>query len=215
MKSELMMRAAHIGKVAAAFGIAALMNKLFWGREDGDELVPIGGIKTGSKDGKTTHFDLAGLTGYSRGLRAVGLKAYLEDQRKPKTERNTAGAIHKGVDDAKHSIMHPFLGPPVAAAYMGATGKNTMGYQVAETVSKATTDAGKDRAEASGKKADKPFEQEMLNLTAMLYNLNPTVAVLTGRDKPPPPKGEKREINYGKILGPFNPLQEREAKKKK
>jgi hypothetical protein len=90
-----------------------------------------------------------------------------------------------------------------------------MGYQVADRVSKAETPKEQAKAEREGKHLDKPWEQELLNLTAMLNNLNPTYATLTGKDKPSPKPGEKREIEYGKVLGPFNPYQARENREKK
>lgn len=202
-------RAMHLAKIVGTLATAYIVNNALWGRPDGDDATPIGAIKTGNKNGKSLSFDLLGLTGYSRGLRSVGLKAMLEEG------KLSPQSATKGANDALHSAMHSMTGPPVAFAYTALTGKNTLGVQVADQPSKAQTPTGKIAAAKKGLAEDSPFEQEWLNLKAALMGSNPALGTLSGYNKPAFVRKEEANRPTSEslpgLLGPFNPVQERSS----
>lgn len=179
-KADLRLRAEMLGRTASILSIIPLVNYLKWGRVDGDDNTPIGAIKVGTDaKGKTQYFDLASLTGVTRGMRETGVKAMLEGQRPgaKKAGANMGSNIDKGFDDALKSVIHPFAGPAVGTAYTAATGKDLMGRQVAATPSTATTEAGKARAAAIGKPAGDE-SQAKYNMIAAAIHINPVIASL-------------------------------------
>jgi hypothetical protein len=135
---------------------------------------------------------VADLTGATRGAREIGLLALAEGLR----ERKSAGEIaDKASHDIFHQALHPVAGPGVGFAYTANTGKNTLGYQVARKKSTAETPAGIGRARAKGM-SGKDASQQWLNLQAAMWNLNSTVAALTGMDRPE----EKSPTLYRRVM---------------
>lgn len=186
-QSQLALHTEVLARQATALGAVALANWLLWKRLDGDDSTPLGGIKTGEgPDGKSRYFDLAGLfSPLPRGLRETGLMALLEGERRGE---RPAAIIDRAKWDAVEAALHPMLGPPGAFAYTAATGKNTLGMQIAN------------KPEPGG-------SQSWENLKAALKTANPVVGSLTGADRP----GEEQPLTdrAAQLLGPYNWMRSR------
>lgn len=198
-------QAEMIGRAVAVLASGLVANKLINNRWDGDDNTPFGAIKLGTKDGKTVSFDLANLFGITRGLRETGVKAVIEGLRPAARAKGaTAGSIaDKATDDIVESLLRPFEGPFVSAAYTAKTGKDLLGRQIAAVPSTATTSAGQAKAAGLGKpKAGE--SQEKYNLIAAGIHSNSvaaSVANALGLD-PANPKSTLGEEAI-RQLGPF------------
>lgn len=173
------LRAEMYARAATVLSTALLYNFFKWGNIWGDDDTPLGAIKIADKDNKIQYWDLAGLTGLSRGARATGLMAVAEGLRHGKGRGEIQDhAFH----DATHSALHPAMGPTVSFAYTATTGKNTLGNLVAEQKSKATTPQGEARAVAKGRPPS-DSSQSYYDIKAAIANMNPSIAALTGQDR--------------------------------
>lgn len=173
------LRAEMYARAATVLSTALLYNFFKWGNIWGDDDTPLGAIKIADKDNKVQYWDLAGLTGLSRGARATGLMAVAEGLRHGKGRGEIQDhAFH----DATHSALHPAMGPTVSFAYTATTGKNTLGNLVAEQKSKATTPQGEARAVAKGRPPS-DSSQSYYDIKAAIANMNPSIAALTGQDR--------------------------------
>jgi len=198
-RADVQLRAEMLAKTGAILGAVALTNYLAWGNILGDDKTPLGAVKIGEKDGKTSYFDLTALIGLTRGARQTGLLALAEGTRKGQGE----GKIEdKVMHDVLAGLLHPALGPPVAFGWTAATGKNTLGQTIAPQVSTATTPEGRRQAAALGKPPE-GSSQSWQNVKTALLNANPVVATATGADQPP--GSEKRDVSekIGHLLGPY------------
>jgi hypothetical protein len=185
--AEVMLRAEMLAKTVSVLGVAALTNYLLHKRIDGDDNTPLGAVKLGDKGGKTSYFDLTNLTGLTRGMRQTGLLALAEGARKGDAVGKT---VDRATDNAIHALIHPAMGPGPAFAHTLATGKNSIGMNVAE-------------------KPDKEGSHAWQNLKAALLNANPVVGVATGADRP---KEELTGDRFLRLLGPYAPKERGPAK---
>jgi len=180
------LRAEVLARVAAPFIVAAAYNFMRWGRVDGDDTTPVGALKLWEKDGKTAFLDLGNFTGVTRGARETGLLALMQGAR----EERTGGEIaDKAVNDAITAAIHPALGPGPSFAYTAATGKDTMGRQLATPP-------------APG------WPHSLQNLEAAVKNMNPSLASLLSWDRPNDTDSSLLE-RAGRAVGPFD-IQERQ-----
>src|SRR5678815_4932116 len=177
------LRAEKFLRIAAVVSIAPIMNYLLWGRVDGDERTPLGSVKVGTSRGRTAYYDLAALTGITRGARSTGLLALLEGRR--------AGArpgeiLDRGVRDVVQSALHPAEGPFVQFAHTAVTGENMIGMHIAE-------------------RARNRESQFAKNLQAALLNANPIVATATGANLSESARRRRREPGevIGGLVGPY------------
>lgn len=180
-EAAIRLRAAYLARMAAIPAMTALLNYLAWGRVDGDEATPFGAIKIGAdpKTGRTAYFDATNLTGLTRGMRQAGILAQVEGFRKG---AKSTEAGDKGIEQATAAIAHPAMGPSVQFAWTAATGKNLHGIKIAE-------------------KADKDELQHWEDLKAAFLNVNPSLAVTQGFDRPS--QEAPADERYWKLLGPF------------
>jgi len=161
-------------------GASVVANLLAWKRWDGADDVPFGAIKVGkTKDGRSLYIDTPASLVARRGMRAVGLLAFLDAAR----HKEVTGATQdKALSDVGHSLAHPAMGPGVQFGYMAATGKNTLGHRVAAKVEHG--------------QAEWPE-----NLKAAARNFNPIYAALTGAKHP------REEVSWfervNDLFGPF------------
>lgn len=155
-------------RLAAVLSLAPLLNYMMWGRADGDENTSLGSIKTGvdRQTGETSYFDLAAMTGLTRGARLVGLQALLEGRRPDAGATGQQIAYHAAVG-AYHSVAHPFYGPGVTALHTAALGSNNMGHNVARPAERPRTG-----------------DQIGMNFLAAMWNMNPSLAAFSGAAKP-------------------------------
>jgi hypothetical protein len=178
------LRGEYLLKLAAVPVAVGMANYLMWGRMDGDDNTPVGGLKVGTEKGKTQYFDLMGMTGVTRGMRLLGVHALLEGMREGAQGRGTTGADirARAVDEAVHSILHPVAGPIVNAGYIAYTGRNTLGKHV---VPQTQRDPVTGRSQA----AQGPY------LGAAALEANPVLGALLnpGRD----------ESVAARLMGPF------------
>jgi hypothetical protein len=196
--NQLQLRAEMVAKTVGVLASVGTANYLMWGNMFGDDKVPLGAIKVGqNQSGRVAYFDLTSLIGLTRGARETGLLALAQGARAGKKPSEIGD---KAVDDVVHSLMHPAFGPPAQFAYTAFTGRNSMGYPVAEQVSKATTPQGIAQARALGKPLP-GTSQAWLNLVAALKNANPVVGTVGGYNRP----GQKvtAEEKVGELMGPF------------
>lgn len=177
-EAAVLLRAETLGKLVGVLTLAGLTNYLLHKRIDGDEATPFGAIKVGEREGKTIYMDPTSLiTGLPRGLRETGLLALAQGVRKGD---RPGKILDKASEDMIHSLLHPAIGPPVQFAWTAATGKSTMGTQL----------AGK----GTGSDA-------WANLKAALANANPAVAALTGASHPGRESTLPGRVN--ELAGPF------------
>jgi hypothetical protein len=195
--SDVYLRARMLAKLAGLLGLGAATNMVLWGRADGDDQTPLLAVKTGEKGGRTSYVDLGQLTGVNRGLRGLGLYQPLEDWVHGK---QTPDLAKRSLSDVFHGALHPAVGPGVGAIYTWRTGLNTIGQRVAPEVSKATTPKGIIAASRAGKPMP-GSSQDWENAKAALWGLNPTIADLSGHNRPgkDPPVDERL---WG-LLGPW------------
>jgi hypothetical protein len=180
MAAAIGLRAEMAAKLMAVLGSVALANYLLWKRVDGDDLTPLGAVKTGEKDGKTGYIDVTNLTGLTRGMREIGLLALAEGERKGD---ELPEITTKGVKQIGHSLIHPVAGPGVQFLHTAYTGENVVGQRLAEKPEHGESKAWK-------------------NLQAALWNFNPAVAIATGKDRP---RDELTEDRWLRLFGPFAP----------
>lgn len=184
-KHAVAMRAEGIAKLAAVISATALANYMMWGKVDGDDKTPLGAIKVG-KDakGKTMSWDLVSMTGLTRGLRATGALAFLEGTHQG---LRPGQKVDRAVEGMIGSVLHPAEGPAVAFLHTAATGKNTIGMQVAEKLHHGSQDS-----------------QAWKNLQAALWNANPLLASLTGHTRAARPGQEPSAgERFNQLLGPY------------
>lgn len=150
------------GHVMSMLVIPALANYLMTGKVAGRPGIPIGAIDTGKDDENKKHIyiDPMKWVGVRRGMRVTGLNAFLERKR-------TGGTTHEALTDAWRSALmgweHPFAGPAVDFATIGATGFDTAGFREAPVVQPGKSQVAE-------------------NIKAAARQANPTVeAFLTGR----------------------------------
>ena len=176
------LRAEYLARIAGALGAAAITNYLMWGRSDGDENTPTGGIKLGDNGkGRTSYLNLADVVSpVPRGARQIGAAALVQGLHDNKTGKDIRTRMSS---DVVHGLIHPGIGPAPAAAYMLATGKNTLGQQVAKR---------------NGERYSTPEE----NFTAFWHNLNPSLAAAMGWDQAEGQKDE-RSGRAMKFLNPY------------
>lgn len=179
-KAAAQLRAETFLRVAAVMSVAPILNYLMWGRADGDDRTPIGGVKVRDAQGKTGYVDLAAMTGLPRGARAVGLLAMAEGRRAgTRPEESTKRAR----EDVLHGLLHPAEGPVVAAGLGLMTGRNPIGMPIAP-------------------KAKPGENQVLLDAWGAAMNANPVVASLTGADRPTQ-RVNLPEERAMRLLGPF------------
>jgi len=174
------LRAASLGRVAVLLGGAAAINALVWGRADGDDKTPWGSIKVyDDGNGKSMYIDpLGAFSGVRRGLRMMGLTAISQGIQKGQPAASMADSAMK---DAASAIIRPFTGPAWEFGHTVATGKNALDRKVAES-------------------ADYGESQYWKNFKAAIWNTNPTVAQLTGKDSLGESSAAERATS---ILAPF------------
>lgn len=179
--SKTYLRANFLKNISIAAGAVAALNYVLWGRVDGDDRTPFGNIKYGEWGGKSHSVDLSGPFLVKRGLRTTGLLSMIEGQRGASP---TTTNFDKATEDVMHAFLHPTMGPAAQAALTMATGKNTIGMQVAE-------------------KAKEGESQKVKNVKAALLNVNPIVAEATGTARP----NDKRPAveRFADLLGPLAP----------
>lgn len=200
-QADLLLRAEGFLRMATLPAIAAGLNYLLWDRFDGDDKTPIGGVKIGESDGKTSYLDFGAMIPLIRGMRETGLLAAAEGMRPGATARGatTGDWIDHAFHDVALSALHPAIGPPVSFVHTLLTGENTMGAHVAPY--------------ADMKKGE---SQSMLNAYAALFSVNPVleswvkplVSEQAGfKEKKEPADSEK----LFKMLGPFGVKNRSEA----
>ncbi len=180
LQAEIWLRANMAARIAGMAGAALAANYLMWGRVDGDDKVPLGALKLGTKDGKSTYFDLTNLTGLTRGMRQTGALALLEGERR---EEGAGKVLDRATDNILHGLLHPATGPMVSFAHTAWTGENTLGQKVAE-------------------KAPLGGSQRVQNIESAVKNMNPTLATIKGWDRP----NEKDSTLWdrsARLAGPF------------
>ena len=186
-QSAVALRGEVLARQVAVLGAVALVNYLAWGRADGDDSTPLGGMKTGvGPDGKTRYFDMAGLfSALPRGMRETGLMALAEGTRRGQTG---AQITDKATSDAIEAALHPIMGPPGAFAYTAATGKNSLGMKIAQQPPPGGSQAWQ-------------------NLQAAFKTANPLYGTLSGAERP----GQEQSLGMraAQLAGPYNPLRER------
>lgn len=173
LRGEMLVR--HVGVLTAA----AVANYALWKNVWGDDQTPMGGIKVGEGNGKTSYVDATawlGASGLLRGARETGLLAVSQAVRKGQP---VLEARDKAAEQAAHSALHPFVGPGVAFGYTALTGKNTMGHDVT---------------------GERPAHIED-KFAAAAKNVNPSLAALKGWDRPQ--EQVPQEERLWKLAGPF------------
>lgn len=157
--AAIKLRAAMLGRFGAAVGLVALYNYMKWHRADGGNNVPYGAIRLDDdKEGKVRYFDVLGLMGITRGLRASGVRAVIEGKR----EGSTNGEIgDRAIKDAANELLSPFEGPLVNTATTALAGHNAHGFQKAE-------------------RAEQGQSQTAQNIKAAAKGFNPIVDLATG-----------------------------------
>lgn len=179
-KAEIALRAEYAARLASAAGLALATNYVLWGRPDGDDKVPLGAIKTGEKDGKSTYFNVTDLTGLTRGMRQTGMLSLAEGIRH---DEGSGKIIDKAGESIMHSALHPATGPMVQFLHTAATGKSMLGQRLA------------DKPDVGGSELPQ-------NLEAAIRNANPTLGTLAGWDRP----NEKDATLWdrtARLAGPF------------
>ncbi len=175
------LRAEVLMKTLAPFAAAAVANYLAWGRVDGDDKTPLGGLKLGEHNGKTVYVDLGGaMTNLSRGLKATGGMAVLEGARAGTKPGDVATQVR---DATGRAALSPAEGPAVNFLHTYLTGENLLGRQVSE---KATGDES----------------QGLNDLKAAGWSVNPTIATAAGKDEARKQPSEAWE-RLSKLMGPF------------
>lgn len=180
------MRAEVIAKAAMFLGFAFAINKSLWNNIFGDDDTPFGAVKTGkTADGKTTYFDLTNFTGLTRGMRQTGLLAVTEGYR----HGTSAARIgDQAAQSVYTSLLHPAEGPIVNFAHTLATGRNTIGMNLARN------------PPPSGSHA-------LENLQAAGIHANPILGTFLSHDR------RHEDMAFGQkameLIGPFNPFKQR------
>ena len=115
-------RAYQLTALTLATTLPAIINYAITGKFGGRPGTPIGAIDTGmnNEKGDKKIIDLFQLMGIRRGLRATGLGAVIEGAREGKSVNEIGG---KAIEDITTTASHPWLGPALAGAYSGITGK--------------------------------------------------------------------------------------------
>ena len=181
--ASLRQRAQVYAKLAALFGIGAVINYLTWGRWDGSDDTPFGAIKLGvTQKGGTVYVDTL-VSLLRRGLRATGLLALIEGARSGK---HAGEVVDNMADQVWHTGLHTVAGPGVSTAKIALTGRNTMGVRVAEKVPEGES-------------------KFVANLKAAFGNLNPLVSALAGLDVAPDRDPPEWWVRAMKLAGPFAP----------
>lgn len=181
LKAAAGLRAEMYARIAVPFAVAAVANAVLWGRGDGDDNTPLGGLKVGvDANGKSQYLDLGALTGLPRGARTVGVLALAEGLR---ADASSDSITKKAVSDVTGSLLHPAEGPAVAFVHGAVTGTNTLGLPIS-------------------KKAGIGENQELLNLQGALANANPVLGAVTGADRP----REKEPTAFEQANRMFGPL---------
>lgn len=169
------LRANFLKNLAIMGGTVAAINYAAWGRVDGDENTPLFCIKVGERNGKSISIDVTGPLLIRRAMRTTGLLRMFEGERAGEPATATSD---KAVKDVVHAFIHPAMGPAAEFAITAATGKNSLGWQVAE-------------------RAKEGESQPVKNVKGALLNVNPVVSAVAGKgDKP----AEERAMD---LLGPF------------
>lgn len=165
-RGDVMLRAEKAARIASLFALAGVVNYLVWGRPDGDDKTPIGGLKVKDKDGKTGYIDLGDLTGWKRGARSIGLLAAIEGGR---AGTKTDDIVKRAGKDVFHGVSHVAEGPGVSLARGLLLKENAIGMPVGTKAS-----AG----------APNYNSQAVADLQGALLQTNPLVAAATGADRP-------------------------------
>lgn len=151
------------GTFATLVVVPSLINYATTGSPSGRPGTKFGVIDTGKndKDGNAIVIDPAQWTGLRRGMRISGVQAFIEGQRRGQSGNQIA---RTALRDELGGILHPWTGPPVTAATVGATGYDPRFYKQSEDPSN-------------------PAE----NLKASLQQLNPIAkAIITSHEKDTP-----------------------------
>ncbi len=178
------LRAEMIAKTIGLLAATAVANINLWGRPDGDDNVPMFALKLGD-DGKghTSYINLTNMVSpFVRGVRETGALAMLEGQRRGQTAGKT---IDRATHDVETALLHPFLGPAAQFGKTVMTGENSLGRKIADEPGFGESKTWK-------------------NFQAALWNENPTIASLTGTNKPSGQEAPASERGY-ELLGPFGP----------
>lgn len=173
--ADLKMRGEILMRMTTMLAAIPVINYFAWGRVDGDDNTPLGGVKIGqSASGKTQYLDLANLTGMTRGARETGLLAYAEGTREgaKRMGATTADTVDAARRDIQHSVLHPFAGPVVSVGYTALTGNNTIGMRVA---ARPETDA---QLKKLGKTPEQRTSETKANFTAAALHANPIIGAL-------------------------------------
>jgi hypothetical protein len=113
---------------ASLLALIPVANYLAWGRADGGDDVPVGGLKTGQDEqGRSRYIDLARLTPWGRGAKYAGVGAVAEGLRGEKTGEEIAS-------DAAGAMTRPLTRLPGGIGQLvhtASTGQDAMGRQVA------------------------------------------------------------------------------------
>jgi len=180
-RDAAVLRAEKLLRMATVLSVVPLANYLLWGNAFGDDNTPLMAIKTGTRDGKTTYFDVGSLTGLKRGMRLTGLLALAEGNR-PAAGATNAHIANRAFKDFIGSVLGPAEGPAVGVAHTiigsaigGGPGEDIIGRRIAKK-----KDAGWNEY------------QFLANIQALIWNANPVIAALTGAASP-----ELHESNQG------------------
>lgn len=176
------LHAEYLARMAVAVAVVPMLVNWFkWGRVDGDDNTPLGAIKLGVDDrGKTAYLDTASWTPFVRGARTMGLQALMEGMRYGAKPNDIANRARK---DAVAGLTHPFEGPAVNFVHGALTGENTYGMDISP----------------KGKSGDIDL---LLDMQGAVMNANPTLATITGSDRP----NAKDRPLYEKVSGLFGRL---------
>jgi hypothetical protein len=145
-------------------GLTAMTNKAMWGRMDGDDQCPVGGIYLGKWDGKVHYISLFSFHPLSRGLRVTGANPIIEHIRG--VDGKTSGQmVDASASDIIDGWIGPFIGPPVRVGLTAATGHSDIRGRYWEA-----------------ERAKKGESQTWKNIEAAALLINPTLKkIVTGQ----------------------------------
>ena len=122
LNAAMQLRATNLLGTAALFTVPMMLNALTTGKPGGRSGTPLGAwdLGTDENDGKHKVVDLLQITGLRRGLKSVGVNAFIEGLR---TGETIPQIMNNALQDATQTVIHPWLGPAIGFASKTITGR--------------------------------------------------------------------------------------------
>lgn len=116
------MRALNLLGTSALFTIPMMLNTLTTGAPGGRSGTPLGAwdLGTDEEDGRHKVVDLLQITGVRRGMRSIGIEAFVEGLRTGKDMNQIMG---NALQDVGNAAIHPWMGPAPAFVAKTMTGR--------------------------------------------------------------------------------------------